>query len=81
MKLFGPFTILEKIGQSAYILQLLERSLIHQVFHASQLKEHVHAHTHVYKSLPEPLTLDSDNLIPEEVMDRHLVKKGNSALV
>ena len=58
MKYFGPYTILERIGACAYRLDLPAHSLIHPVFHVSQLKAFVPDHTPVYSDLPVNIQLE-----------------------
>ena len=79
MKYIGPFKILIKIGQAAYWLELPRGSMVHPVFHVSQLKEHISDHTPVSSTLPAPLDLSDPAMQPEEIIDSRLVKKGNAA--
>lgn len=78
-KYFGPYTVLAKYGSAAYKLDLPAGSLVHPVFHVSQLKQFLPDHTPVFTDLPTPLQLDVSELQPEEILDRRLIKKGNTA--
>ena len=73
-RFFGPFKVLEKIGEVAYKLELPSKAKIHPVFHVSQLKKQV-GHTHPQSHLP---LLDDQGLIAKEplsILDRRMVKK------
>jgi translation initiation factor IF-1 len=74
-KYYGPYTIIKKIGTVAYKLQLPATAVIHLVFHVSQLKQHVGNHV-VQSDLPmvsaQPL------LQPQKIVERRMVKKGNT---
>lgn len=80
MKYFGPYTILEWVGSVAYKLDLPASSAIHPTFHISQLKPFVPDHTPIFSDLPEQVSLDVQNVQPEEILDRRMVKKGNKAI-
>lgn len=68
-----------RIGDAAYKLDLHDTCLIHLVFHVSQLKTFVPDHTPVFTSLPVPVELNADEVYPEEILERRLVKRGNAA--
>lgn len=80
-KYFGPFSIVKKIGSVAYKLDLPETSQVHPVFHVSQLKEHFPDHTPVFSELPSAAELDIATVFPETILERRLVKRGNTALL
>nr|XP_020157508.1 uncharacterized protein LOC109742823 [Aegilops tauschii subsp. strangulata] len=80
-KYFGPFTVLAKIGNLAYKLELPTDSKIHPVFHVSQLKPFTPKYTPVFSELPRPTDLAGTSDEPMEIVERRMVKHGNSALV
>jgi hypothetical protein len=79
-KFYGPFIVLERVGNAAYKLQLLDNSLIHPVFHVSQLKQYTADYTPVFSKLPVLDDFSSKQLVPEVILERRLVKKGNTVV-
>lgn len=79
-KFFGPYEIIERIGKVTYKLQLHPGSLIHPVFHVSQIKEHRPDYSPVFAALPNLPALDQLEMTPEHILDRRMVRKGNSAI-
>ncbi|GKD79478.1 ty3-gypsy retrotransposon protein, partial [Tanacetum coccineum] len=76
-KFFGPFEVLEKIGEVAYKLRLPESSKIHNVFHVSQLKK-VIGDCIPESKLPKGLTEDMEVILqPTEVLGVRKDSKGN----
>lgn len=75
---FGPYKVLQRIGQVAYKLDLPPDSKIHPVFHVSQLKSFSPNHCPVLSELPTTLSLDQGVLKPVRILDRRLVRKRES---
>lgn len=79
-KYFGPYEVMERIGKVAYRLQLPADSRVHPVFHVSQIKDYRPDYTPVFTDLPSIPALDATDTEPERILDRRLVKKGNTAI-
>jgi hypothetical protein len=79
-RFYGPYTVLARIGAAAYKLELPASSSIHPVFHVSQLKPFTPDFTPVYKDLPTLADLDQEPVVPEAILQRRLVRKGNTAV-
>uniref|UniRef100_A0A453D1W1 Tf2-1-like SH3-like domain-containing protein n=2 Tax=Aegilops tauschii subsp. strangulata TaxID=200361 RepID=A0A453D1W1_AEGTS len=80
-KFFGPFTVLERVGNLAYRLQLPPDSRIYPVFHVSQLKPFVPDYTPVFAELPKIPDLTADDRAPVAILDPRMMKKGNAPVV
>jgi hypothetical protein len=80
LKYYVPYEVLKKIGRVAYKLKLPEGSLIHPVFHISQLKAFTLDYTPVYADLPKISDLTASATEPEAILERRLVKKGNTSI-
>ncbi|KAA8524249.1 hypothetical protein F0562_010672 [Nyssa sinensis] len=78
---FGPFQIIQKIGEVTYKLDLPKESKIYPVFHISCLKKKLG--TLVNPSHRLPIVMENSTMAPEpeKILERRLKKNGNRARV
>lgn len=74
MRLFGPFTIIAKVGVVAYKLQLPEEGKIHSTFHVSQLKLFKGGTTKQYMLLPLTMAEMDPIILPFKVLEARVVQ-------
>jgi len=79
-KYYGPYKVMDRVGTVAYRLELPANSMIHPVFHISQLKPFVPNYTPVFASLPVTTDLEAAAAEPLSILERRLVQKGNTAI-
>ncbi|TQD92478.1 hypothetical protein C1H46_022039 [Malus baccata] len=78
-KFYGPFEVLEKIGNVAYKIKLPETSKIHPVFHVSCLKKHIGPNVSPVPLLPLVIDEGLQAQEPGVVLHRRIYKKNNVA--
>ncbi|MCI43880.1 hypothetical protein A2U01_0065119, partial [Trifolium medium] len=66
---FGPFKIVQQIGEVAFKLQLPDTSRVHPVFHVSQLKPYT-GNVDTTPSLPETSEAEPTLAYPIVVLDQ-----------
>jgi hypothetical protein len=74
-KFYGPYKVLERIGEVAYRLELPAEAQVHPVFHISQLKAFTPNHVSVFSTLPRYEDLSKQGVVPLEILDRDWSKR------
>jgi hypothetical protein len=78
-RFYGPFKIIQKIGQVAYKLDLPAHAQIHPVVHVSQLKKHVPPQAHLVDDITTISIDNSVDCVPLKVLARELLPKAGSS--
>jgi hypothetical protein len=79
-RFYGPFKVLERIGQVAYKIQLPESADIHLIFHVSRLKKYLGAKAVPQSNLPQ-VTKDGYNKTElAEVLDTRALPRRDEVI-
>ena len=66
----GPFRVMERIGKTAYRLDLRQRFKdVHNVFHVSQLRKHIPGGS--FANTPEPIQVEGEEHFEVEALLQH----------
>ena len=78
-KFYGPFQVIERVGEVAYRLQLPATARIHDVFHVSLLKKKMGGTAVVEGQLPNVSDASVHKWAPEAVLQARMVKRHGAA--
>lgn len=77
-KFFGPYTILERVGEVAYRLDLPITSKVHPVFHVSLLRKVLKPTHQVLSQLPSP---EAAVQVPQKILQRRVIHRVDKKVV
>lgn len=81
-RFYGPYEVIEKVGQVAYKLTLPENSKIHLVFHVSVLKKKIGSDVEIQDMLPTVSSKDDYVVsMPQAILDRRKRRNQDEVLV
>lgn len=80
LRYFGPFEIIEKIGEVAFKLLLPDSTKIHPVFHISLLKKFLGDSKQQYFPLPLTTTEFGPILLPYKVLDSRVIHRNDKEI-
>ena len=72
-RFYGPYEVLQRVGQVAYRLELPPALKVHPIFHLSQLRKHIGVPVAVGLPVME-LDTSIENDQPKKLLGRRIVK-------
>lgn len=79
-KFYGPFKVLQKVGNVSYKLHLPEGADIHPVFHVSQLKKHIGHRAVPLPHVPLVTPAGYVKTYPVAVLDRRIIQRNKQPI-